>query len=600
MDHRGPDAFGHYENDYCVLAHNRLSIIDHSTEANQPMVSDCGRYVIVFNGEIFNFLELREQLSSAGVSFKTNSDTEVLLRLLIQKGDKALDEIDGMFAFVFWDATEQTLFGARDHAGIKPLFYQHTASNFSFASELKSLRNLNQAKPEIDHVRVFEYLMFGYVPSPYSIYQGIKSLPPGYAFRYVVGTNKLKSWRWATSTKTSTAVSSFDEAVDGFCEIFHRSVRRRCIADVPLGAFLSGGLDSSAIVAEMTNISNSVSTFSIGYLENKDYDESRCAIEVANHLGTSHSVLYPEISPEHINEYLDRIIAQFDQPFANPTVIMTYLLTASVQSEVKVALIGDGGDEICAGYPRHRAIQLINRHRSWWRAIKSPTLGVLGLLPETPGANHLGRRLRQFLAASDQTNAGAYAEWMSVFRRTDLEVGMTALGDQALSESRLDFFQSLFEEAHGDVVTKALHVDRNSFLPYNLMDGSDRMSMANSFELRLPFLSRELMDFVNGLPTNYKIQGKVQKRLLRAAYQDRLPPQVFNRPKRGFNPPVWDWLMANKEFVSDHLAPGCRTETYVSPAFIQKTVAALLSQKQDTSLQVWSLLVLERWLAINL
>lgn len=594
MRHRGPDASGEYEDEECFLAHTRLAIIDLSSAANQPMRSRCDRYVLVFNGEIFNYLDLRHELIAKEVSINTNSDTEVLLNLFIERGTDFLRDLDGMFAFVIWDRRDKVLFGARDHAGIKPLFFHHASDHFSFASEIKALSGV--ARLEVDDSKIYEYLQYGYVPAPGSMFHGVKSLSPGSAFRYNLSSNELKMWDWRASPSVIDHSINFEEAVDVFRQKFRESVKRRCIADVPLGAFLSGGLDSSAIVVEMLSESRSVETYSIGYAENHNYDETRYAKLVANHLGTNHTTIYPEIPSADLEAYIDCILDNFDQPYANPTVMMLHLLTKRVKAEATVALIGDGGDEILAGYSRHRALQLHSRHRSWLRCISTPVLKALNLMGEVPGSNHGRRRMRQFFESSHRTDAEAYADWNSIIGHADLRRHTPDWQRDALGAANSSFLKSLFEQSSGDCIARALQVDQQSFLPFNLMDGADRMSMANSFELRLPFLSYELMDFLNSLPSNFKIQGGVQKRILKHAYKDILPEEILHRPKRGFNPPVWDWLHQSRSVVLDILSSGCLVERYLDRQFIRALTSDLFLRKRDTSLQVWSLLVLERWL----
>lgn len=592
--HRGPDAFGVWTSEHALLCHNRLSIIDLSEAANQPMHDAVDDLVIVFNGEIFNYLELRQELIAAGVAFRTRSDTEVILQGYRLWGRGVLNRLDGMFAFSIWDERTRTLFAARDHIGIKPYFYRHQPGRFVFGSELKLIVAASETPPPIRDASVYEYLIYSYIPAPATIYEGVYKLEPGYWLSYDPDADQVETGRWWAVPRPGAAQDvSADVAAEQLREVLGRSVRRRMVADVPLGAFLSGGVDSSVIVAEMARAGGSVQTFSIGYRDNPEYDETEHAKHVAQHLGVNHQVLYPDFAQSNIEAYLDLIIGHFDEPYGNPTVAMVHLLTAAARDQVTVALAGDGGDELFAGYPRHRALRLAQSARPFIGPIAPVLLKILKLVPERPGKHHLGRRARQFLDSISSPAADAFQSWSSVFSADMLrQAGMGAEGVRA------DFIAKWFRAGGGDDVANALFADLNSFLPYNLMEGADRMSMANGFELRVPFVSRELIEFTATLPTDLKLNGSTHKYLLKHAYRDILPEAILRRPKRGFNPPVWHWLQANERFVRTRIADSGLSR-YLPPAFILQMVDSFYTKAVDNSLQLWMLLVLGHWLTVS-
>jgi len=595
--HRGPDALGIWESPEAVFCHNRLSIIDLSPAANQPMQSEGGNHVIVFNGEIFNYRELRVELENCGHRFRTHSDTEVLLVAFLQWGERCLDRLDGMFAFAIWDQSTRQLFAARDHAGIKPFFYACHGGKFVFGSEIKVILESGVIPRSIRQDSIVEYLAYSYVPAPSTAFTHVRCLTPGELIRFDLARGQVSTSRWWRLPALEKPLScSFEDAAIELSRLLSKSVRRRLIADVPVGAFLSGGVDSSVIVAEMARVlSKKVKTFAIGYRNNGEYDESAYAEQVAVHLGVEHETIYPEIIGADLDSYLDLIVNQFDQPYGNATVILTSILTRNVRDKVTVALVGDGGDELFGGYPRHWALGQQERFGPLVRLARGPLLSFLRMLPETPKGNHLARRLRRFLTASDSDLGVAFEESTRLFLARQLQdITQPAYKDIA---SRQAFLAGLFHEARGAALTRACYTDQNSFLPYNLLEGADRMSMVNSFELRLPFLDRELMEFAAALPPKFKIQGRLQKRILKEAYRDKLPSAVLNRPKRGFNPPVWQWLKANKSLLETIVNPRSRLVEYVNPVATRSMLDRFHNNMEDNSTQLWSLLVLDRWLA---
>lgn len=594
--YRGPDALNVFDTPEALLCHNRLSIIDLSTSANQPMLTDDEQHAIVFNGEIFNFAELRKELEVLGWCFKTHSDTEVLLNGFMEWGESVLDKLDGMFAFAIWNRQTKKLFAARDHAGIKPFYYSVYEGRFVFGSEIKIVLGSKIVPNETRPSSVLLYLAYAYIPAPDTAYTHVRSLEPGEALWFDLSTGKLNLRRWWCLPASEEPVTySFDEATEELKRFFSLSVQRRLISDVPIGAFLSGGVDSSVIVAEMARISGKkVKTFSIGYKNNPEYDESRYAEEVAANLGVEHETIYPEIKSADLDQYIDLIINQFDQPYGNATVILTHILTRSVRDRVTVGLVGDGGDELFGGYPRYWALGQQASFGPLVRLARGPVLALLKSLPETPQNNHLVRRIRRFFIASEADLGMAFEQSTRLFLRKTLEE-MIQLDyrDAVASQS---FLRDLFHQGRGSWLSRACYADQRSFLPFNLLDGADRMSMANSFELRLPFLDRKLMEFAAGLPPHFRIKGRLQKRILKEAYKNVLPLTVINRPKRGFNPPVWRWLKDNLPLLQRLSRAGSPLADYINLKAVNSMIERFEANMEDNSTQLWSLLVLERWL----
>lgn len=595
-NYRGPDAFKLNIGDDYLLGHNRLSIIDLSESANQPLTSLDGNYQIVFNGEIYNYLELRETLIKKNYLFKTVSDTEVLLNGFIEYGPKLLNMLDGMFSFAVWNKETKQLFMARDHVGMKPLFYSFNGDSLVFASEIKLILNSKLVQKEIDDNSIIDYLAYSYIPAPKTAYKNILCLNPAEYINFDLNTKTLekKIW-WDLSFVSNYKHSSYKEAQIQIKSMISRSVKNRMISDVPLGAFLSGGIDSSIIVAEMVkNSSQQVNTFSIGYKDNKEYDETKYAIDVSRELGTNHEVIYPDFKKIKIDESIDTIINHFDQPYGNPTVLLTSMLTQNVKSKVTVSLVGDGGDELFGGYPRHWALLQQDKYAHLMKFSYKPMLFFLNMLKETPHMNHIVRRAKRFFNSYNPNLGSVFEDSTRIFLSNDMnEIVNKGFLDY---ESDLNLIESNFNTFNSNILNNACYADQKTFLPFNLLEGADRMSMKNSFELRLPFLDKELMEFVAHLPSEYKIKGSVQKRILKDAYSNILPSKIINRKKRGFNPPVWHWLKNNISDVEISLNESENLYKFLNKKEVLGELELFKNDQRDNSYQLWVILLLNRWL----
>lgn len=596
--HRGPDNLGIAELENATLIHNRLSIIDLSAEANQPMYSPDGRYTIIYNGEIYNFLKLRNELESVGCTFKTNSDTEVVLQGYQHWGAGLLDKLDGMFAIAIWDKHTNKLFCARDHAGQKPLYYSHQENTFIFASELKVIEALN-SKLSVRSDAVAEYLIYNYVPAPKTVYNGVFKLEPGHYVEFDLPNDNLQVSQWWTVPKNDYLDTDYHTAKQLVKDAVGRAVRSQLISDVPVGAFLSGGIDSSIIAAEMAQTVENAKVFSIEYKNNKEYNETQYAKIVADHFGLDHHIITPDFDNMHILDTMDLIISHLDEPYGNPTVAMTNQLCKNARNDVVVGLVGDGADELFGGYPRYRALSLVNKTKLFAKVGGAPLKALLKLFPETPSGTHTMRRLKKFINNQHKSIGEQFQDWTSIFPIDKYTLHSSEIGQVFMTNARTRYLSNLFDYNDDAPVSNACYTDQNSFLPNNLLDGSDRLAMAASFELRIPFVNRELMELSAKLRPEWKIKGSKTKRILKDAYQGILPGEILARRKKGFNPPVWHWLQDNESEVHELLSPDCQIAKLFKSGYFKQLLNSFYAKKEDSSSHIWSLIVLERWLSVK-
>lgn len=594
LAHRGPDGEGYFSSAPCSLGHRRLAIIDLNTGA-QPMTTPDGRFGLIYNGEVYNFRQLRGELESLGDVFTTQSDTEVLLRACARWGRQALTRLRGMFAFALWDARAQTLLLARDRLGLKPLYYAIVGERLLFGSEIKALLAHPGVSRELNPQAVDDYLTYLYVPAPQTIFRQIHELPPGHWLEWQHGALRAARYWDALPAPSAAAESQLAE------ELLHtldEAVRLRMIADVPLGAFLSGGVDSSSIVALMAQASRTpVESFSLGFGQGAEhYSELQYARLVSARYRTRHREL--EIHPQ-CADLLPRMVAHFDEPFGNPTSLLIYELSALTRRHVTVALAGDAGDEVFLGYPRYRGVRLQQALSGVPLPLRRALAWAGGHIPEHTGGLHARRRAREFLSTAAAPWQQAYAEWVSYFTpamRAALysQEFRVAVGDYDSGE----FLRSWFAPVAGaDPLAQVSYVDLHTFLPHNLLEYGDRMSMAHSLEVRLPFTDHHLVEFAMRLPSTMKLRGRTTKYLLREAVRRLLPEPVLTRGKLGLNPPLGIWLRHDlRAMVESYLSPhAVRRRGWFQPAAVQALVNDFRSGRRDFSLHLWALLVLEEW-----
>ncbi len=535
LEHRGPDT-GRLFTDYFVgMGHRRLSIIDLSSEANQPMTDTSGRYTIVYNGEIFNYEALRSQLVQKGVKFQTQSDTEVLLQLYIQKKEACLDDLVGFFAFAIYDAGEHSFFIARDRFGIKPLLYYMDNDKFVFSSEMKSLVQYNLPLT-LNKSAILTYFQLHYIPAPNTIYTQIKKLPP--AHYLYVRKRDLECKRYYELPSEESKPPSYTDAQMQLRLLIRQAVEMRMVSDVPLGAFLSGGIDSSVIVGVASEFKKDLHTFSVGYKDEPLFDETHYAELVAKKFGTNHHVF--SLSNHDILKAAQEMLKFQGEPFADSSAIPFFLLSQKARQHVTVALSGDGGDETWAGYNKYAGEYKLRQNGTSVRFAKAG-LGLLKVLPKSRNS-FLGNKFRQLhrLGEAAQFSPQERYWYLSSFAKENeaLELFKPDFMDRAV----IDEFQKLKKELVANIdglgINDVLRADVHLVLPNDMLHKADQMSMASGLEVRVPLLDHRVVNFAFQMPANYKIDGNMKKKILQDAYKTFLPPELYNRPKQGFDVPL--------------------------------------------------------------
>lgn len=585
--HRGPDAEGFWERGPAGLTHRRLSIID-LAGGQQPMSSADHRVHLVFNGEIYNYQELRRELEQLGHGFRTHSDTEVLLALYLQYGLEAFPKLNGMFACAFWDERSDRLVMARDRFGKKPLYYHIDQRRVLFGSEMKALPAYGDLHPEVNLSALHEYLTHSYIVGDDAILSGVKRLPPAHVLVVEPGRVSCRPY-WTFQFKPATAPSSEEEVVERVEHLLRQAVKRRMTAEVPLGAFLSGGLDSSLVVALMTQLSDRpVRTFTIGF-EESGYSELEDARVVANHLGTEHQELI--VKPAGL-DILPKVVRHLDEPFGDSSAIPTYYVCEAARRHVTVAISGDGGDEVFAGYTRYLRLGdhlRMGRVPEWVRqGVVGPLVSALPFTP--PGWNYL-HAISRHTSGGLPLNLGLYP-----FIRQRLyseELAGAVIGTDPLARSK----RLQGETAGLDPVSRYQYVDTLEYLPADILTKVDRMSMANSLEVRSPLLDYTLVEYAATLPVSLKIRDGLGKYLLRKLVQKWLPPALLSKPKQGFALPIDRWFRQEHRRAAQEilLDPKTLSRGYFRPETIRRLLTHHGSGRRDYSAWIWCLLVLELW-----
>ncbi|MFW5906527.1 MAG: asparagine synthase (glutamine-hydrolyzing), partial [Desulfobia sp.] len=534
LDHRGPDGQGIWLNGPVGLGHRRLSIIDLHT-GDQPMGTTDGLVQVVFNGEIYNFLELRQAQEAKGHVFRTKSDTESILQAYREWGLDFVQHLRGMFAIALWDERRKKLVLARDRIGKKPLYYMLDEKRLVFGSEIKALLAVPGISRELDYQALDAYMSFGYIPSPMTIFKHIRKIPPAHVA--VISSDDFKSWRyWHLVMESPGEQVDESEAVEELQEIFDDAVSRRLISDVPLGAFLSGGIDSSAVVASMAlqKRGAAVQTAAVGFAA-KEYDELEFAALVAKKYGTDHSEFVVEPNALSV---LEKLVWHFDEPFADSSAIPTYYVSRMARKKVTVALSGDGGDETFAGYAKRYG--MVALEDSMRRCIPCTVRQSLlrGLAAVYPGVAGLPRplRLKSFLQNISRSGEEAYFRDMSFYFRPEdkRQLYQPWLSEQMGGVDSFEILGRHFAENHNsDAVSRAQYVDNMTYLPEDILVKVDRMSMANSLEVRSPILDHKVMEFAASLPSRLKLRDGESKYIFKKMNQSRLTPDILYRKKQG-------------------------------------------------------------------
>lgn len=597
LEKRGPDNQNIYNDTWVALGHRRLSIIDTSSVAHQPMWDESERYAIAFNGEIFNYRELRQQLVEKGIAFFSQSDTEVLLKLYMLEGEKCLEKLNGFFALCIYDKQEQSFFVARDRYGVKPLLYLFDEDKFLFASEMKSIIQYGFEKT-IDYNALHNYLQLNYIPAPDTIFTNVKKLLPGHYL--TVKNRQLSVYRYYNIPTAENKSIGYDAAKEKLKELLDESVQRRLISDVPLGSFLSGGIDSSVITALATRHKPDLQTFSIGFKDEKFFDETHYAKLAADHFKTEHTVF--SLTNDDLYEHVHSILNYLDEPFADSSAINVYILSQQTRKHATVALSGDGADELLAGYNKHAAF-----YRSFHPGIKERAVSALNplwkMIPQSR-SNAVSNKARQFERFAEGMKLSPkerYWRWASFADEKDSRALFTTESQSKILEAQ--YLQSkagiLKDITATGSMNEVLLTDTNLVLPNDMLTKVDLMSMANGLEVRTPFLDVEVVNFLFSLPEDFKINSTIRKRILQDAFRDSLPAQLYNRPKKGFEVPLLKWFRKEMKsmIVDDLLSQKLIEEQGIfSYPEIKKLKDRLFSSNPgDVHARIWGLIVFQFW-----
>ncbi|MBB3698538.1 asparagine synthase (glutamine-hydrolyzing) [Flammeovirga yaeyamensis] len=596
LAHRGPDAADVFSSHFVHLGHRRLSIIDLTEGGNQPMSDPSGRYTIVFNGEIYNYKTIKSSLEQRGVVFKTTSDTEVLLHAYIHFGTKVFEQLHGFFAFAIYDNDNDSLIIARDRLGIKPLLYSYDEDKIVFGSEMNALLQFGLDK-EVDFTSVFQLLQLTYISSPNSIFKSVKKLPQGCYM--MIKDKKFTIQRYydlALQTEKNLTLN-YEEAKAELLKIFDHSVQERMVSDVPLGSFLSGGIDSSAVVAMASKYTDQLQTFSIGYKDEPLFDETHYAELVAKKYNTQHTAF--KLTQDDFYNHLFGMLDHYGEPFADASAIAVNILSKETRKHVTVALSGDGADEIFAGYNKHYGEWRTRKGGSTANMIKN-LLPILNKLPQSRNSA-FGNKVRQAVKFGEGMKLSPKERYWFQCCWRDTQSALDMLHPSFKEElNMVDFNERKNEITQfitGDGFSDVLYSDINGLLVNDMLHKVDSMSMYNSLEVRVPFLDHKVVEFGMSLPSEYKIDGKMKKKILQDAFRPLLPEELYKRPKHGFEVPLmkgyktalrtWVNEMLDRDFV-EH-------QKIFDPNYTERLKKTIFETENYDQNQVWSILVLQHW-----
>ncbi len=591
--HRGPDGHGIYAGGGPVpvlLGNTRLAIIDLSDAGRQPMSTADGRYWIVYNGEVYNYQALRQELIEAGHHFRSQSDTEVILHAYVEWGEHCLDRLRGMFAFAVWDAHEHKLFAARDRLGVKPLYIAELGGGrLMFGSELKALLATGLITPRLNYPALHHYLSFYAVPSPYTMLEGVEALPPGHCLTFERGELRIRQYWYLPPAEPLAA--DRHEIVAELRRLLEESIRLRMIADVPVGAFLSGGVDSSAVVALMTRASGErLRTFSVGFgAEGEGIDERSAARVMAQHYGTEHTEVV--VTGRDVREQLPAIIRAMDQPSGDG--INTYLVSQAAAQHVKVALSGLGGDELFAGYPQFKLFRRMDRARGVWKR-----------LPDA--VQNVARRSARQIASGERALTWLDGDLLARYERVRVLFGEAqkqalytpeTMLAMAAPERSLDYLARFVHPAEQGSIAQLTRLEISNYMAHTLLRDTDAMSMAHSLEVRVPLIDHKLVEFAVRIPPELKLNNGQSKWVFAEALRDVLPAEVLKRPKRGFEMPVAAWMRGDlRDVLEDVFSPESISRRGLFEVEAARGVYRDFLAGEGPYMRAWSLAVLELWL----
>ena len=595
--HRGPDHTGAIVIGSCCLAMSRLSIIDLRT-GHQPMANEDESCWVVHNGEIYNFLDLRLELEDLGHRFSSRSDTEVIVHAYEEWGLECVKRFRGMFASAIYERRSagkggrRRLFLSRDRMGKKPLYYYGDADRFIFASEIKAILAHPDVPRRLNRRIIPLYLAYGYIPAPHTIFENIYELPPGHILT-VQGKEVVVTEYWdANYTKGLEFHFSEGEIIEQLQTLLREAVMLRLVSDVPLGAFLSGGLDSTAVVAYMAQlVDGPVDTFAIGFEDDSSFDELQYARLAASSLNTNH---HEFVVRADAIDFLPKMVWHHDQPFADSSAIPTYMVAKLTKEHVTVALTGDGGDELFAGYERFAAARLAEGYRRTPRFIQSTLAHLFRVLPESTKYDGFVRRARRFVENAPLPLAQRYLGWVGIFNAGFIQ----ELLNNGTEVDPVVHFQAYFERVQNvDPIGQLLYVNAKTYLPGDLLVKTDRMSMANSLEIRCPFLDHELLEFATRIPSNLKLRRLTTKYILKESLQNLVPAEVIKRKKHGFGVPIGRWFRGD---LNDYLREVLFSRQAMRRGYFRKEVLERLlyehqSGQHDHGHKLWTLLTFEIW-----
>ena len=606
LQHRGPDHGAMYRSPdgHAGLGFRRLSIIDLREAGNQPIGNEDGSIQVAFNGEIYNFRDLRKGLVDRGHQFRSNADSEVIVHLYEELGDRVVDELDGMFALSIWDTRTNTLTLARDRAGKKPLYVWQDTHRVVFGSEMKAILAHPDLRIEIDEEALPYYFIYGYVPHPRTVYRGVRQIEPGTVESFGRDRKATARRYWQLTfpdVRTSSpqalkpAPSARASVATRVRELVTAAVERRLMSDVPLGAFLSGGIDSTIIVGVMSRLlKEPVRTFTIGFEGDAAFDETDIARDTAKHFGTAHTEF--KVKPLAM-DLLDTLVYHHDGPFADSSAIPTYLVSKLTRQHVTVALTGDGGDEVFAGYLRFAAALAAERVPGWVAGAADTALSAL----PTPGnERHWVARGRRFARASSLPLMDRLSAWAGAYY-DDVEALLEpAFMSRVAPIDRALNLKNLAGVEGASRLNRLLAANFHSYLHDDLLVKADRMSMANSLEARAPFLDRALIEYVAGLPDHFKLDGQTTKAILREAFADMVPDAVKRAGKKGFGVPLDAWFRGDLgHYLRDTLlVPSAHLRSYVSQDYVRRLLEDHAARRANHGHRLWTLLTFERWLAL--
>ena len=593
LEHRGPDNFGYFTDDKVSLGHRRLSIIDLSEKGKQPMSNEDGSIWVIYNGEIYNFKELREELEKKGHKFKSNTDTETIIHAYEEYGKDCLQKFNGMFSFCIYNSNKKELFLARDRLGKKPLYYYWNGKEFIFASELKSILATNFFKKELDYTSLDSFLSYNYIINPKTPFKNIYKLPP--AHYLIIKNNNLEiNSYWDLRFKEEN--KSKKEYMSELISLLEDSVKIRQISDVPIGAFLSGGLDSSLIVSLMSRIhSEPIKTFTIGF-ENEKFDETKYAKIVAQHCNTDHTEFKVDVDCINV---LPKIIWGFDEPYSDLSAIPIYYLNEKANGKVKVILTGDGGDELFAGYKRYLPYTFDKYYYKFPHVIrKNLTLKILNKQKHKNNRYNLLKYSQKYISTSDLPEDQRHTERMNWFSDLNKEIFTNSFKSKIENHDPFEIYRNNIKQF--DQLGKMQYLDIKSFLCDDILMKSDRMAMAHSIEIRSPILDFRIAELASKVPAKYKLKGLKVKHILSETAKPFLPKETIDRKKQGMWMPLNDWIKKDLSDILEKTFVNLDKRDLLKKEYMDKMLKTHLENKSDYSVQLWSLINLEIFLKMYL